>query len=126
MRVPGARWLKAAARAALFVLATASGVGAGAAADLPDVEAFYGQLLIVDLQDVSRLVDVLEGAAPARPGAACVPAGAGVFTQHLTSSDGCDSVVITTVDLLPSDQISLFSTTCVPCHSSRASASWRR
>jgi gliding motility-associated-like protein len=45
-------------------------------------------------------------------GTTCDSNGVGTFTEILTNQNGCDSVVITTVSLLPSDTTQLTGTTC--------------
>ncbi|MCC6723049.1 MAG: hypothetical protein IT258_00970, partial [Saprospiraceae bacterium] len=44
----------------------------------------------------------------------CDPAMAGIFTQNLTNQGGCDSTVITTVNLLTNDTFFVASQTCDP------------
>ena len=39
---------------------------------------------------------------------------AGVFEELFSNQDGCDSLVITTIDLLPSDTTEVFDSTCDP------------
>jgi gliding motility-associated-like protein len=44
----------------------------------------------------------------------CDPVASGVFTKKLITPSGCDSIVITTVDLLPSNTTAVPATTCDP------------
>lgn len=44
----------------------------------------------------------------------CSPADTGLFTVSLSNQFGCDSIVITQVDLLPSFEISILATSCDP------------
>ena len=47
-------------------------------------------------------------------GTSCTPAETGVFEEILSNAYGCDSFVITTITLLPSDTSELFQTSCDP------------
>jgi hypothetical protein len=44
----------------------------------------------------------------------CIPSAAGVFTNRFTNRFNCDSIVIKTIRLNPSDTTRLTSTTCIP------------
>jgi gliding motility-associated-like protein len=46
--------------------------------------------------------------------ASCNPADVGVFMQNLVNQYGCDSIVVTEVNLLPSDAANLTAFTCDP------------
>ncbi|NUQ22514.1 MAG: gliding motility-associated C-terminal domain-containing protein [Saprospiraceae bacterium] len=66
------------------------------------------------LERVAALVTVFPPDTTFLYSTTCNPASAGVFTQALANEGGCDSLVIETVELLPSYSSTFFETTCDP------------
>lgn len=57
-------------------------------------------------------VSVLENFVTTIMETTCDPNDAGVFTQNLTATNGCDSVVTVQVELIPTSETNLFSAIC--------------